>query len=131
MRKFLQNKLVRDKIPEIMEAQGSVLDWRYLNDTEYDEALRQKLVEESEEIEQAPDREETIKELADLFEAIDALCDLHKISNDEIIAIQTKKREEKGGFSTRKFLDIAQHPENSAQVEYCLSQPHKYPEIKD
>lgn len=131
MRKFLQNKLVRDNIPTIMEEKGSILHWHYLNDKDYDEALRQKLIEESEEVEQAPDREETIEEIADILEAIDALCALHTISKEELIEIQTKKREEKGGYFTRKFLDIAEHPENSPQVEYCLAQPHKYPEIKD
>ena len=131
MRKFLQNKLVRDNIPTIMEEKGSILHWHYLNDKDYDEALRQKLIEESEEIEQAENREETIKELADVLEAIDALCALHNISKEEVVAIQTKKREAKGGFITRKFVDTAEHPEGSPQVEHCLAQPHKYPEIKD
>jgi len=131
MRKFLQHKLSRDNIPALMEAQGSIIHWHYLNDKEYDEALRQKLVEESEEVVAAPSKEETINELADILEAIDALCALHKISKEEIIAVQTKKREEKGGYFTKKFMDIAEHPEGSQQVEYCLSQPHKYPEIKD
>lgn len=131
MKKFLQNKLVRDNIPAILENSGSVLHWRYLQDTDYDEALRQKLIEESEEAQEAENRGDLIKELASVLEAIDALCALHKISKEELIEIQTKKREEKGGYYTKKFLDTAEYPENSPQAKYCLAHPNKYPEIKD
>ncbi|MCI0711669.1 MAG: nucleoside triphosphate pyrophosphohydrolase [Chloroflexi bacterium] len=52
------NKLVRDNIPEIIAANG--------------QALRQKLVEEAQEVLQAkPD--ELVNELADVYEVLDAL----------------------------------------------------------
>ena len=129
--KFLLNKLVRDNVPAELEAQGSILHWRYLNDTEYDEALREKLIEESEEAQQAETREDLIKELASIAEAMDALCALHTISKEELLEIQTQKRETKGGYSTRKFVAIAEFAHGSPEAEYYLSQPLKYPEIKD
>ena len=131
LKKFLLNKLVRDNVPAQLESEGSILYWRYLNDTEYDEALREKLVEESEEAQQAENHDDVIKELASILEAIDSLCALYNISKEDLLKVQTKKREEKGGYSTRKFVAIAEFAENSPEAKYYLSQSLKYPEIKD
>ncbi|MGC2310022.1 MAG: hypothetical protein WA432_00170 [Candidatus Babeliaceae bacterium] len=70
-----------------------------------------------------------IREFADIFEAIDALSALHNVSRDEIIAAQIKKHVDRGGFSGRKFVEKAEHPEGSFGTEYCLADPEKYPEI--
>jgi len=131
LKKFLLNKLVRDNVPTQLEITGSQLDWRYLNDAEYDEALREKLIEESEEAQQAESREDLIKELASILEAMDALCALHSISKEELLEIKAQKREAKGGYDTRKFVSYAQFSENSPEAEYYLSQSLKYPEIKE
>lgn len=131
LKKFLLNKLVRDNVPAQLESEGSILHWHYLNDTQYDVALREKLVEESEEALQAENREDLIKELASILEAMDALCALHNISKDELLDIQAQKREAKGGYFTRKFVAIAEFAENSPEAKYYLAQDLKYPEIKE
>ena len=130
-RTFSYNKLVRDGIPASMEIKGSIVHSHILNDTDFNKALREKLLEEADEVQQAPNRDETIKELADVLEVIDVLCSLHAISKEELIAMQAKKRADKGGFSTKTFLESAEHPQGSSQVEYCLAQADKYPEIKN
>jgi predicted house-cleaning noncanonical NTP pyrophosphatase (MazG superfamily) len=129
MRVFKQEKLWRDKMVAKAESQGSVLHWRKLDDADYDKQLRIKLLEEADEVRVAKDREELIAELADVFEVIDSLCALHKLSKSEIIAIQDKKRAERGGFAERKFVDTAEHPEGGYLANYCLAEPLKYPEI--
>ena len=130
MRKFKQNKLWRDNAVEMMEQNhGSKIHWRQLNDTEFDEQIRIKLLEEAHEVATAKDRKELIGELADLYEVIDSIAGLHTISKEEIIDTQTKKRQERGGFSGRKFVDIAEHPAGSFGEKYCLADPEKYPEI--
>jgi predicted house-cleaning noncanonical NTP pyrophosphatase (MazG superfamily) len=132
MRKFKQNKLWRDKLIEIMENEcGSRIHWRYLNDVEFNEKLREKLLEEAQEVITAQNRNALIEELADLFEVVDTLSSTNGISKDEIIAAQTKKREERGGFASKRFVETAEHPVNSFGEKYCLADPIKYPEIFD
>lgn len=130
MRKFKQNKLWRDKAVDMMEQNyGSKIHWRHLNDVEFDEQIRIKLIEEAHEIVATKDRNELVGELADIYEVINSLADLYGISDDEIRAVQTKKRQERGGFSGRRFVDIAEHPAGSFGERYCLADPEKYPEI--
>lgn len=129
MRTFLQNKLWRDKMVDMCERNGSRIIWRRLNDAEYDCELRIKLCEEAAEISATASRNELIGELSDLFEVIDALCSMHGISRNEIMAAQQKKNTERGGFSRRMFVETATHLEGTPMVDYCLAQPEKYPEV--
>jgi predicted house-cleaning noncanonical NTP pyrophosphatase (MazG superfamily) len=129
MRVFKQEKLWRDKMVAKAESQGSVLHWRRLDDAEYDKQLRLKLLEEADEVLDAPSRHELMNELADIYEVFNSLCVLHNFSKEEIIAIQEKKRAERGGFDERKFVDTAEHPDGSYLANYCLAEPLKYPEI--
>lgn len=129
-RTFLQNKLWRDKLPEVMEKEyKSIVHYKNLDDNEYDQQLRLKFLEEVKEVHSAQSKNELRAELADVFEVIDAICKLHEISKHEIELMQQAKRESKGGFFNRKFVTIVQHPEGSFGEKYCLADPNKYPEI--
>lgn len=127
--KFKQNKLWRDKMPTIKEAEGSIIHITPLSDAEYDEQLRVKLNEEVDEVIAAQSTTDLIEELADVYEVIDAVCALHKINKDDLLAIQRKKYEARGGFYERKFVTIAEHPAGSSGEQYCRAQPEKYPEV--
>ncbi len=129
MRKFLQNKLWRDKMPQKLEATGSTIHIKKLTDAEFDNELRIKLLEEADEVQTAQSKDELIGELADIYEVIDTICTLHGINKEAILSVQTQKRTDRGGFMERKYVTIAEHPEGSYGVEYCLAQPEKYPEI--
>lgn len=130
MRTFLQNKLWRDKAVDMMEQKhGSRINWRYLTDSEFDEQLRIKLTEETEEVTRAKSRDELVGELADVFEVIDSLTKLHGISKEEIIDSQAKKRDARGGFEGRRFVETATHVRGGFGEQYCLADPKKYPEI--
>lgn len=126
MRIFIQNKLWRDKSVELTEAQGSKVYWQRLDDLEYDKQLRLKLLEEAQEVSRAKTDNELISECADVLEVIHALCIIHNIDMDQIIAVQHKKRQEKGGFDERKFVIKAAHPKGSYGEQYCLADPEKY-----
>jgi predicted house-cleaning noncanonical NTP pyrophosphatase (MazG superfamily) len=130
MRKFQQNKLWRDNAIDMMEQNhGSKIHWRRLDDRDFDEQIRVKLLEEAQEVAGAKDRQELVNELADLYEVIDSIAELHQISKEEIISVQTKKHQERGSFSGRRFVTIAEHPTGSFGEKYCLADPEKYPEI--
>lgn len=129
IRTFLQNKLWRDDAVSMMEKHGSRMHWRTLNDAEFDEQLRLKLIEEVHEVCMTSTKPDLISELGDIFEAIDALCRLHGVERQEILASQEKKRQERGGFDHRVFVEKAEHPIGSFGEQYCLADPEKYPEL--
>ncbi|HHP7244920.1 MAG TPA: nucleotide pyrophosphohydrolase [Elainellaceae cyanobacterium] len=74
-------KLVRDRIPDIIRASGKECEIEIMADHEYQQALREKVLEEAQEVADAsPD--DLMKELADLYEVIDALIIAYQL--DEI-----------------------------------------------
>lgn len=91
-------KLVRDRIPEILNGKGVPYEQRIATDAEYRVELINKLVEEAAEFAEAGDPEE----LADVLEVVAALRTLSEYSDVE--KIQTDKREERGGFMKRFIL---------------------------
>jgi predicted house-cleaning noncanonical NTP pyrophosphatase (MazG superfamily) len=98
--KMHHNKLVRDRIPEIIAAEGRDYATEIMEDAEYRQALLAKLVEEAQEAAEA-ESGELMKELADLYEVIDALLVAFDLDKDTILALQQKRRDERGGFEQR------------------------------
>ncbi|CAD5979936.1 hypothetical protein PCC9214_04580 [Planktothrix tepida] len=91
------NKLVRDRIPELIQKSGYQCDITTLSETEYRQALRDKILEEAQEVVQASDQE-LVQELADLLEVVEALMESYGIENERILLERDHKRAEKGGF---------------------------------
>ncbi|MEX0931863.1 MAG: nucleoside triphosphate pyrophosphohydrolase [Candidatus Paceibacterota bacterium] len=91
-------KLVRDKIPEILDAKKVPYTKRVANETEYKEALVEKLLEEVREFSQTP----TEEELADVLEVVNALTKLPEYRATE--TARKIKHEERGGFEKRIIL---------------------------
>jgi predicted house-cleaning noncanonical NTP pyrophosphatase (MazG superfamily) len=92
------NKLVRDKIPELLDSKGIVYEQRVASIEEYKTELIKKLQEEVTEFAEAGSPEE----LADVLEVVDALKTLSDYDN--VIGLQEKKRVERGGFEKRFIL---------------------------
>jgi predicted house-cleaning noncanonical NTP pyrophosphatase (MazG superfamily) len=92
------NKLVRDKIPEILDKKGVPYEKRIASPEEYKAELIRKLEEEVNEFSIAGDPEE----LADVLEVILALKKVVPYGGVEDLRI--KKREERGGFDDRIIL---------------------------
>jgi predicted house-cleaning noncanonical NTP pyrophosphatase (MazG superfamily) len=128
-RRFIQNKLWRDKAVDSLERAGSILHWSRLDDASFDQELRAKLLEEAHEVVQAKSTEEVCGELADVMEVITTLCQVHNITLEQVQLAQQKKRGERGGFDGRKYVTIADHPDGSFGTQYCLASPDKYPEV--
>jgi predicted house-cleaning noncanonical NTP pyrophosphatase (MazG superfamily) len=98
------NKLVRDKIPAIITEDGERPVTRILEKDEYREALFAKVGEELEELLTASENER-IGELADLQEVLDSLACSYGYSPTGVRAAAEDKREKRGGFSDRIFLE--------------------------
>lgn len=97
----IYNKLVRDKIPEIIEADGQKPITRVLKDREYLVELVKKLQEEAKEFIAQP----TIEELADLKEILIAIRETMGLHAGELEDIRRKKAVERGRFKKRIFLE--------------------------
>ncbi|OGJ20033.1 hypothetical protein A3K73_03940 [Candidatus Pacearchaeota archaeon RBG_13_36_9] len=94
------NKLVRDKIPEIIKENGKIPKVHTASDGEYLAKLKEKLQEEVGEFLKDGNPEE----LADILEAIYAIKDF-KFEKEDLEAIRKSKEEERGGFKKRIILD--------------------------
>jgi len=91
------NKLVRDRIPEIIAADGRQCSTEIMSDDEYCQTLLAKLVEEAQEV-AAADRDELVKEIADLYEVIDALLIAFDLDRETVLSMQQNRHDERGGF---------------------------------
>ena len=94
------NKLVRDRIPEIIRAQGETPCIRILTPEEFRQHLEIKLDEEVAEFHE----DCNLEELADILEVVYGLCEANGYTQEELFAVCEKKHRERGGFSERIFL---------------------------
>jgi predicted house-cleaning noncanonical NTP pyrophosphatase (MazG superfamily) len=97
----IYNKLVRDKIPEIIKKSGGKASFSYIkDDQEYLRALLGKDIEESKELRENP----CLEELADKLEVLYAIGGALGLSPEDIEKARLKKKKERGGFKKRIFL---------------------------
>ena len=94
------NKLVRDRIPEIIEASGAECKTEILSDEKYLEMIDAKLDEELAEYH----KDQNIEELADLLEVIRAATIARGHTLEELEAMRAKKAEKRGGFEKKILL---------------------------
>jgi len=97
-------KLVRDKIPQIIEAKGKEVSTIILSNEDYIKELKTKCLEEVEEYMKATTNEEAKEELADILEVLHAIAKTHGSSMEEIESIRLRKKQARGGFQERIFL---------------------------
>lgn len=98
------NKLVRDKITEIIEGKNETPVTRILNDDEYKLELEKKLYEEYKEVIESSG-EDRLFELADMIEVIKSLALLSGKTLEDIIELANGKRNKRGGFEKKIFLE--------------------------
>ena len=97
---MVYNKLVRDKIPELIEKQGEKPGIRVLEREEYFRHLEQKLDEEVGEYH----RDKTVDALADILEGVFALAEADDVPRQELRSVYEKQHDARGGFEKRIFL---------------------------
>ena len=100
MRTITYNKLVRDRIPEIIEASGKTCVTETLADDEYLKMIDAKLDEELAEYH----KDQNIEELADLLEVIRAAAIARGYTLEELEQVRAVKEEKRGGFEKRLLL---------------------------
>ncbi|MBB5432855.1 nucleoside triphosphate pyrophosphohydrolase [Nocardiopsis composta] len=96
----MQRKLVRDRIPEIITADGLDPVITVAGQDEYERELRRKLTEEVSEYRSAGPAE-AVEELADVLEVVYALARVHGADAAELDRVRRAKAEERGAFDRR------------------------------
>ena len=104
-KKYYHQKLIRDRIPEVIKATGDEGKTRILGEREYEKELKKKLIEESKEVLKAS-KEEVLNELADVLELIKSIASHYKItvllSND---------------FKKMHFVDVIGNMKKTEQMQ--------------
>jgi len=98
------NKLIRDRIPEIIKEAGWKPTVRTLRKSEFLKAVRKKVFEEAEELIQSKDKKGIIDEIVDIQELLDVLALEIGLPKPKIKKLQIAKRKKRGGFKKRLFL---------------------------
>ena len=98
------NKLVRDKIPDIIENAGKTPVTHILSDDEYLSELDRKLNEECAEYQ----ADKSIEELADMLEVMYAIAEARGWSVSELEAVRKSKAEKRGGFKKKIYLEYVE-----------------------
>lgn len=100
MAKLTYNKLVRDRIPEIIAEKGKKSSTRKLSDDEYSNELMKKLDEEIDELK----KDLSIEELADVLEVVYAIAD-EMDSREDLEKVRSEKAKKRGAFKDKIFLE--------------------------
>ena len=99
-------KLVRDRIPEIISAEGENPIIRTLSREEFKKELLKKLVEEAKEAAETNGaQKDLIKEIGDVREVLAAIIREFEIDEGEVEKMQKERREARGGFDKKIFLE--------------------------
>ena len=99
----IYNKLVRDYIVDIIEKKNKA-SYIVLDEKQYKDELKRKLIEESKELDLTQDINELKEEMADVFEVLEALIKVYNIDIQDVLNIKEYKAKERGKFDKRLFL---------------------------
>ena len=116
--RYTYNKLVRDKIPENIDSKpGSKSKYRILNDNEYLIELNKKVLEEANEFIE----DNSIEELGDLMEVINAIMQFKNYKTEELYKVMKEKADKKGAFNNRIYLEYVDEEKRNLEEEKELN----------
>lgn len=98
------NKLVRDNILEIIEADNLRYNAKILNSEELLVEIKKKMIEEAKEFNEASNNKDSIEELADILELVHAAVSSLGITYDDLVEVRKQKKAKRGGFEKAIFL---------------------------
>ncbi|MGD9975659.1 MAG: hypothetical protein AB7S77_21590 [Desulfatirhabdiaceae bacterium] len=113
MTPIFYQKLIRDRIPEIIGQSGKTAQIRTLGEPEYRDAVGAKILEEAHELFaewQRGDPDGVLKESADMIEILLAALQVHGLTIDDLMAMRQKRADDRGGFLEQLFLESEPSP---------------------
>ena len=103
-KKKVYNKLIRDHMPEIIKSNGDTPITKIISGRNLKFALKNKLIEEAEEVAFSKTRKNLLEELADTYQALFDLTEECRFSINDLTKEVNRKFKEKGGFRNGVFL---------------------------
>lgn len=100
----IYNKLVRDRILEVLENEKLSYTSKTLTTIEFEKAIQEKFYEELKEFEEAQTKVEQMGELADILELVHVAAQLNGICWRDLEKVRLEKKAKRGGFNERIFL---------------------------
>jgi predicted house-cleaning noncanonical NTP pyrophosphatase (MazG superfamily) len=94
------NKLVRDKVPEIIRASGRTCEYKILGKSEIKNALKDKLLEKAQVFMNSPSEDE----LSDIYELLDTIVEEFEYEPLHIDYLKIQNKENKGTYAEKMFL---------------------------
>ncbi|MFH1451319.1 MAG: nucleoside triphosphate pyrophosphohydrolase [bacterium] len=108
MKSIKYNKLIRDKIPEIIKKKGAVPEVSCLSDANFIKELKKKLIEEAQEVQGAKNKKDLLNEIVDVLEILMNIAKIKKFNWKNIENKRKIKKLERGGFNKKLFLKQVQ-----------------------
>ena len=125
--RYTYNKLVRDKIPEEIDREsGRKCKYRFLDDEEYLKELNKKVLEEANEFIE----KDSIEELGDLMEVLNAIMKQKGYSIEEVKKIMKVKEQKKGAFNNKIFLEYVDEEKRNVEEEKELSKDFRKEKVE-
>ncbi len=131
-RRFKMETLVRDKMPKRLEKLGVFVEGYPLNSKDLLDHLKLKLKDEVDEVLSATTAKDIKEEIADVMEVLYSIAKYYGLQIEHLEKKRMQKQAERGGFTKGLFVEyveVEERDESHPVIEYCLSQPEKYPEI--
>lgn len=129
LKRFKVEKLVRDHMPEIIRKLGIVVHEQILDPNDFIIKLKDKLLEESEEVRRSSSQQELLEELADVLEVISSISAANGLTMKQVEEKRLKKREAKGGFDRKIYNSYVEVDANNPAINYYTKNPQQYPEV--
>ena len=105
--------------------------WKKLSEDEHIVALKNKLVEEAQEVVDAKTIDELVDELADVKEVLDVLIAKAQIACEVIEQKQQEKSKIRGSFQKGIYMEYVDVPHGTDWHEYFSKDSKKYPVIEE
>ncbi|ATP39662.1 phosphoribosyl-ATP pyrophosphohydrolase [Solibacillus sp. R5-41] len=100
----IYHKLVRDLIPQVIEAGGKSCVTKVLGQSHHLGEIKRKMQEEALEFQEATSPSDAIEELADILELVHAALHVYDVSYEQLEKVRVQKKEKRGGFSKGIYL---------------------------
>ena len=130
---FSFQKLVRNKIVQIQEAEGATPIYRVLENDDHRKELLRKLEEEVAEVREACNSTQNaeaqiLEEIADVQQVLDDLVHALGLTKEEIEKARQDKEAKSGGFDEGIYIETVEIPEDNKWVGYYRKNSERYPE---
>lgn len=127
--RFKIDKLIRDKIPDFLNSRDIQFSKRVMEQDEFIQRLKNKLMEESKEVVDASSQDELVEEIADVLEVLHTLLKVNNLTLKNAEQKRIEKHKKSGGFENRFYNAYVEIDSNNSNIHYYFNRPNDYPEI--